>query len=80
MRQGLGLARARPRDDQQRPIAMRASCGLRLVEGSIATSWGHSPNTRQMFSPRKIAMLSSRARGDYRVGPAKTSLDYAALQ
>jgi hypothetical protein len=69
-----GLARSRPRDHQQRSIAVRTGCALRLVEGSIATSRGHPPNTRQMFSSRKIAMLGGLENAGTRLAePASTS-------
>ena len=56
MRQGLGFARPRPGNDQQRPITMRTGRSLRVVEGSFAASGRHSPDTTQMFSRRKIGI------------------------
>jgi len=38
MRQGLGLARPGPSNDQQRPIAMGTGRSLRFIEGSFAAS------------------------------------------
>ncbi len=50
MRQGLRLARTRPRDNQQRPVAVLDRGDLGRIERVVLGADLHPANTRQMFS------------------------------